>query len=1513
MVSQPKVTVILTSFNHAKYLRESIESVLAQTYSDFELIIGDDASSDESWEIINSYKDLRIRAFRHEKTKGGFIINEALSEREIREYVAIHHSDDVWEPDKLEKQVAFLNENPEVGAVFTWANIIDEDGNPLTDESHFYYKIFEQPNRSKYEWLNYFFYQGNALCHPSVLIRKECYEECGVYRPGLTQIGDFDMWVRLALKHEIHIISEKLVRFRVRQNKTNSSSDNQTTRVRNQFETLQLLNHYRDIPSFQELKAIFPEAEKYEKGGREDIGFILGLIALKETAHAFTEIFGLTLVFEAINDPARAKNLKELYDFTQLDFIKLSAENDVFSTELTRNLLVQVIDLETQMARLETQAIHLDAKTIVLEEQLQAIKSSETWRILMFLHELRTFIFHPDILQTVKKKLVSLALLPKKPFRKLVSQSNRVITLPRMFIDTAKEYGVVFSLKKVVAKIVQFRLRSGKPVSINLPPNLSPIENGFIFISHDASATGAPISLLSQCRAYKEVYGDDIVIVLFAGGALLDEFKSVGTTICFEQNLSSIVVNEEVNTVFAKLKELGYSNCIANTVISGALSEVLNANYIETIYQLHELPGLIRSAGYVEYAKNIAKSNSYIVCAANYVAEKFIETFGAAEDSICVIPQGVQASMLYDGTKEEAKAKLLAKLQLPYSDDIKIVLGAGVAHKRKGTDLFFRVTERLHEMGDGDNIHFLWVGARDDFYEHWKRKILPTLPYKKNIHFLDFENDPAYIFAGADLFLLSSREDPYPSVAIISIANNTPILMFKNTGGIEEILNGTNGKAVGHLNTHEMALEALKILNEKPKGELSKAKLITYTDYIKATVSLIENKKKTFLEEYKVSVIVPNYNYEEYLAARLQSIIEQTYPPAEIIFLDDVSSDNSVAVAKEILQNSNIPYKVLMNQENQGAFTQWLKGIHEAKYEYIWIAEADDLAAKDFLDTLLKAFQNKDTVLAYCQPMQIDEDSKPYPEYRYADYVGKLSETRWQTNYIDDGIFEITNYLSVQNTIPNVSGVVFKKGSLKGIEDQLTKYKYAGDWFAYLYALRSGQIAYFSKIMNFHRRHRKSIITAGDGAINFFKEIAEIYDYITDNFTINTRVLDMMEANLRGENNAERAEEIIQEALKGLREKHRQILNSKKPFEIIIILAEFQIGGGEITGLRLANYLANDHNVYLCAAKPDYNEQFLEMVSPKIHFIGYDRQKLLALIRSGKIDIVNSHIWWADKLAYSLLKENHIFWILSMHGCYEMLIDNPEVDRTFKEQHPSMYARADFITYDTAKNLMALKALKNETLTNKTRLIYHGYEGGKLLNPVSKESLGFAEDSFVFVFVARGIKEKGWEETIQSSISMKKSGYNISVILVGDSDYVQKLREKYALDFIKFVGKQSNLPDYFQIADAGLLPTYFVSESQPLIIIEYLAAGLPVISTDIGEIKNMLHLDGAEAGIVLPLAKGRFLEDELEKAMKSLLLDKENYERLQQTTKKIFDTKFGIEKFAQAYLSLYIGQESNSK
>ena len=214
----PKVSVILSSYNHEKYISEAIESILNQTFKDFEVLIFDDGSQDNSREIVKSFNDPRIKLFLHEVNRGPRICLKECMNAAQGKYIAIHHSDDSWAKDKLEKQINFLETHENYAACFTWVKIIDEDGNPYElSEKNNYHAVFDQENRTREKWLHDLFFAGNCFCHPSVVLRnkKNLYDELyGI--SGLWQLTDYAAWVRLLLNSNLYVLNERLTLFRLR-------------------------------------------------------------------------------------------------------------------------------------------------------------------------------------------------------------------------------------------------------------------------------------------------------------------------------------------------------------------------------------------------------------------------------------------------------------------------------------------------------------------------------------------------------------------------------------------------------------------------------------------------------------------------------------------------------------------------------------------------------------------------------------------------------------------------------------------------------------------------------------------------------------------------------------------------------------------------------------------------------------------------------------------------------------------------------------------------------------------------------------------------------------------------------------------------------------------------------------------------------------------------------------------------------------------------------------------------
>jgi glycosyltransferase involved in cell wall biosynthesis len=224
MQLSPTVSVVIPSYKHEAWIHTSINSVLAQDWEDFEIIITDDGSSDNTVQQIKSIKDPRIDLKVFKENRGaGLATNYGIS-RARGEFIAILNSDDYFAPKKLSTQVKFLRQHPNIGAVFGWPALVDEQGNAFTQTDHKDFGVFQVANRNRMQWLRQFFDHGNCLCHPTVMIRKSCYEAVGLYDARLAQVPDFDMWVRLAMQFEIYVLPEVLTYFRIQKGLQNASA-----------------------------------------------------------------------------------------------------------------------------------------------------------------------------------------------------------------------------------------------------------------------------------------------------------------------------------------------------------------------------------------------------------------------------------------------------------------------------------------------------------------------------------------------------------------------------------------------------------------------------------------------------------------------------------------------------------------------------------------------------------------------------------------------------------------------------------------------------------------------------------------------------------------------------------------------------------------------------------------------------------------------------------------------------------------------------------------------------------------------------------------------------------------------------------------------------------------------------------------------------------------------------------------------------------------------------------------
>lgn len=252
----PRVSVIMPSYNHARYIRSAIESVLSQTFEDFELLVSDDGSSDDTASVVAQIDDPRLSFVANSVNRGAGIVTNELIARARGQFIALLNSDDEWVSDKLERQVRILDEQPTLGACFTRAQWIDAEGKELGDDEFAYGQVFNKENRSQAMWLRWFFFSGNCLCHPSMVIRRVCYDVLGDYDNRLRQLPDFEMWVRLVKRWPIHILDDRLLRFRILPGE-NASSPTLKNAQRGNNETFFILSRFFDDVSPEFLKEGF--------------------------------------------------------------------------------------------------------------------------------------------------------------------------------------------------------------------------------------------------------------------------------------------------------------------------------------------------------------------------------------------------------------------------------------------------------------------------------------------------------------------------------------------------------------------------------------------------------------------------------------------------------------------------------------------------------------------------------------------------------------------------------------------------------------------------------------------------------------------------------------------------------------------------------------------------------------------------------------------------------------------------------------------------------------------------------------------------------------------------------------------------------------------------------------------------------------------------------------------------------------------------------------------------------
>ncbi|MCF7977243.1 MAG: glycoside hydrolase family 99-like domain-containing protein [Chromatiaceae bacterium] len=619
----------------------------------------------------------------------------------------------------------------------------------------------------------------------------------------------------------------------------------------------------------------------------------------------------------------------------------------------------------------------------------------------------------------------------------------------------------------------------------NLPS--PPLRRGFpkeiLLVGHDAHPHGAQLLLLNIASALSQQFGLNVVVWLLEGGDLAEAYARVAQV---HIGAPSAVTRRWLQGLLQR----GFTDAITNTVVTGVSLPQLKAAGFRVISLVHEMPQLIRERQLEASAQALADAAERIVFAAETVRDAFATVTHTTASKSLILPQGIYQDLNADS---DARSSVERELDLP--PDAILVMNAGYADRRKGFDWFLDCALDLVERDP--RFHFLWVGnLAAEFQQRLKRE-RRSHRLLNRLHQRPFTKEIGRYLAAAQAFLLTSREDPFPSVVLEALASGLPVVAFEGSGGHCELLQEENlgalARPMGDIEALSTALRQVVEADEaQPERRNNRSRLArSRFDFRRYAWELL---RLLYPDLLSVSVVVPNYNYAQHLEERLNSIFGQGYPVFEIILLDDASTDDSLLIAQRTAAKRQRQIRLIENRENSGSvFKQWAKGIHESEGQILWIAEADDVADAKFLEQLIARMKTvEDVRFAFSDSAQIDEHGRTLGA-SYADYCNEDSALDFSEDFELPSATFLTQGLAVKNSLLNVSAVLFVRHSLvqalDRVEDQLPQLRIAGDWRLYIeLCCLGGSVHYVAQALNRHRRHANSVV----GANNLQAHIKEI-------------------------------------------------------------------------------------------------------------------------------------------------------------------------------------------------------------------------------------------------------------------------------------------------------------------------------------------------------------------------------------------------------------------------------------
>jgi glycosyltransferase involved in cell wall biosynthesis len=611
-----------------------------------------------------------------------------------------------------------------------------------------------------------------------------------------------------------------------------------------------------------------------------------------------------------------------------------------------------------------------------------------------------------------------------------------------------------------------------------------------LLVGHDAFPAGAQLLLLAIGRALMQANGVEIEFLLLGDGALLPQHQALTPTTMLRDGV-------DLAGQASALAGQGFAAAIVNTSVAAIMVQPLAEAGLACTLLVHELPRLLRERNLVDAVLEAVRAAGSVVFGAAHVRDRFAELAPLSDGRAIILPQG-----LYCPVDAAGRAGRRARLRLP--DKAVLAVGIGYGDLRKGFDLFMQAW-RVANASRGAAIHMLWVGDIHPTMHAYLGAEMAIAGATGTFHHMPFAADGAEWLAAADVHLLTSREDPLPSVVMEAMSAGVPTIAFEESGGAPDLLRDCDAGIsvpLGDVGAMVRQIRPLAARNRPASRQRLADQARALFDFDTYAGRLLALACPGLIE---VSVVVPNYNYAHYLPGRLASIFSQTHPVAEVIVLDDASTDGGEAAALAAAAAAGRRVRWIGAQRNGGSvFRQWRKAAEAARSEWIWIAEADDLADPHFLATLAGMLRDEpDAVMAFTDSSAIDAAGATLWADHQAYYAQGSRNQRARNGQgaagllardrIIDADTMLRTCLSERNLVVNVSAVLWRRAALLAALDRcaadLESFRLAGDWRLYAELLSGGgRVVYSARPLNRHRRHGVSVT----GAMDAERHVAEV-------------------------------------------------------------------------------------------------------------------------------------------------------------------------------------------------------------------------------------------------------------------------------------------------------------------------------------------------------------------------------------------------------------------------------------